>query len=470
MPELLKLIRPQDVVDILIMTFLIYQLYSWFKNTKALQVVMGLGVLGLVYLVTKQLGLLMTSWILQELGTVLFVLVIVIFQSEIRQALYRFSLLRSFFGSQSNGSTLDLADIASTSFALAKERIGGLIVFQREEPLEEHLLHGISLDSLVSGQLLQALFRQGSPLHDGAVIIRDGRLVQASCHLPLSGNPELPQHFGTRHRAGIGITERSDALAIVVSEERGEVSLADGGALQVVPSPEILCEKLSLLLKIQEGPAVRQTAIQRLTRNVWPKLAIFVLVLMGWFAMTARQDGIVTVTAPVKFRNLPERLALVKIVPEEIEVQLKVFSGFVSSPRQLDVMADLSLADVREGTNILAIRPGDVRVPLGSVINTITPASVKVVVGHKISKRVRVRPQTVGNLAPRLRMRVDPSTVTVEGPEHLLGALESVQTEAIDLTGVRRPVSLERNLLSPAPEVRILLDTPVSVRIVRSRR
>jgi uncharacterized protein (TIGR00159 family) len=470
LPELLKLIRLQDVIDIFIMTFMIYQLYSWFKNTKALQVVMGLGVLGVVYLVTKQLGLFMTSWILQELGTVLFVLVIVIFQSEIRQALYRFSLLRSFFGSQDTGRTLDLAAISSTVFSLAGERVGALIVLQRDEPLEEHLLHGVPLDSVVSGPLLQAIFQTSSPLHDGAVVIREGRLVQASCHLPLSGNGELPQHFGTRHRAGIGISERSDALAIVVSEERGEVSLVEGGTLHVVPTPELLCERLSLLVRAEERVPGRQTVVQRLTRNFWPKLAIFALVLMGWVAMTARQGGIVTVTAPVKFRNLPERLALVKTAPEEVEVQLKVLSGFGSSPRQLDVMADLNLADVREGTNVLAIRPTDVRVPLGAVINTITPSSVKVVVGKKVRKRVRVQLQTVGRLGQRLRLGLEPATVTVEGPEYLLTSLESVSTEQVDLSDIRRPVSLERNLLSPAPEIRILQDTPVTVRITRSGR
>src|SRR5512138_1587682 len=125
------------------MSFLVYQLYSWFRNTKAMQVVIGLGFLGVLYVVTKNLGLFMTSWILQELGTVLFVLLIVIFQSEIRQALYRFSLLRNLFDRQENSSQLDLMDIANTVFALAAGRTGAIIVFQRREPLEEYLLHGV---------------------------------------------------------------------------------------------------------------------------------------------------------------------------------------------------------------------------------------------------------------------------------------------------------------------------------------
>src|SRR5512138_342880 len=127
------------------MSFLVYQLYSWFKNTRALQVVIGLGFLGVLYVVTKNLGLFMTSWILQELGTVLFVLLIVIFQSEIRQALYRFSLLRNFFDRQGSTIQLDLMDLSRTIFELARERTGALIVFQRRELLDEYLLHGIPL-------------------------------------------------------------------------------------------------------------------------------------------------------------------------------------------------------------------------------------------------------------------------------------------------------------------------------------
>src|SRR6185369_3047508 len=140
------------------MAFLVYQLYSWFKNTKALQVVLGLLFLGVIYFITKNLGLFMTSWILQELGTVLLVLLIVVFQAEIRQALYRLSLLRNFFEHQESAQRIDILEFSSAIFALAARRIGALVVFQREELLDEWILHGVPLDSLVSGQLLTSIF------------------------------------------------------------------------------------------------------------------------------------------------------------------------------------------------------------------------------------------------------------------------------------------------------------------------
>jgi uncharacterized protein (TIGR00159 family) len=461
--------RPQDIADILIMSFLVYQLYSWFKNTRALQVVIGLGFLGVLYVVTKNLGLFMTSWILQELGTVLFILLIVIFQGEIRQALYRFSLLRNLFGRQGNGLQLDLMEISATIFALAKEKTGALIVFQRKEALDDYLLHGIQLDSLYSSQLLISIFKDGTPLHDGAVLIRDGRVALASCHLPLSNNADIPQYYGTRHRAGLGITERSDAAVVIVSEERGEVSLALAGELHTIESPEQLHERLNSLLAPPSQESGKITLKQRLFSNLWPKLATVLLVLVCWMLITVRQAGIITVTAPIKFHNLPDDLALTKVVPEEVEVQLKVFSNLVPSPKQMDIVADLDLSKIREGASNLAIRNDDFKLPPGVVIAGLNRSVVKVTADRKVRKQLVVRVRTVGRLPGRQRLRslkAEPPTVMVEGAAHILEQLELLQTEDVDLAGVSQSTVLERQVLSPAPQVKVLLDNPVKVRVV----
>ena len=286
--------RPQDIVDIIIMSFLVYQLYRWFKNTKALQIVIGLGFLVILYFVTKNLDLYMTSWILQELGTVLFILIIVIFQTEIRQALYRFSPLRNLFGRQANGFRLDLMELSRTIFAFAAEKTGAIIVFQRKEPLDEYLMHGVPLDSLVSTQLLASIFNEGTPLHDGAVVIRDGRVTQASCHLPLSVNSELPQFYGTRHRAALGLSERSDAAIVTISEERGEVTLALSGELEKIDTPEHLSEKLHDILVPPDQDIVRVSFREKMFSNLRPKLVTVFLVIISWLIITAKQGGILT--------------------------------------------------------------------------------------------------------------------------------------------------------------------------------
>jgi len=378
--------RPQDIADILIMTFLVYQLYCWFKNTRALQVVLGLLFLGVIYVVTKNLGLFMTSWILQELGTVLLVLLIVVFQTEIRQALYRLSLLRKLFDRQETVQRIDLLELSAAVFGLAAQRIGALIVFQREELLDEYILHGVPLDSLVSGQLVTSIFIPTSPLHDGAALVRDGRLALASCHLPLSVSADVPQYFGTRHRAGLGLSERSDAATVIVSEERGEVSLALAGELEKIGSPAELHERLSALLLPLSHEAQGVGIKTRLLRNFWPKLGVLVLVLVSWLLITFRQGEILTVTAPIKFHNLPDSLVLTRSTPEEVDLQLKAFSNLVGSPRDLNVVVDLDLAKLKEGGNSIAIRKDDIKLPPGIVVDSIERTQVRVTAERKVRK------------------------------------------------------------------------------------
>jgi len=380
--------RPQDIADILIMSFLVYQLYSWFKNTKALQVVLGLLFLGILYVITKNLGLFMTSWILQELGTVLLVLLIVVFQSEIRQALYRLSLLRKFFDRQETVLRIDLLEFSAAIFDLAAQRIGALVVFQREELLDEYILHGVPLESLVSGQLITSIFIPVSPLHDGAVLIRDGRLALASCHLPLSVSAEVPQHLGTRHRAGIGLSERCDAAIVIVSEERGEVSLSLGGELETIGSPADLHERLTSLLLPLSREAQRVSIKARLFSNFWPKLGVLVLVLASWLLITFRQGEILTFPAPIKFHNLPDSLVLTRSYPDEVDLQLKAFSNLVASPTELNgkVFVDVDLAKVKEGGNSIVIRKEDIKLPPGIVVDSIEHSQIRVIAERKLRK------------------------------------------------------------------------------------
>lgn len=361
------------------MSVLVYQLYSWFKNTRALQVVMGLVVLGVIYYVTKTLGLFMTSWILQELGTVLLVLLIVVFQTEIRQALYRLSLLRNLFDRQETGVRVDLLEFSATVFSLAATRTGALIVFQRDEALDEYLLHGVPLDSVVSGALLSSLFQVTSPLHDGAVLIKEGRVAVASCHLPLSVNADVPQQFGTRHRAGLGLSERSDAAVVIVSEERGEVSLSVGGELEKLGSSAELYDRLNTLLSPLAREAMRPTFTTRLLSNFWPKLMVLLLVLACWLLVTLRQGDILSISAPIRFHNLPDNLFLTRSAPDEVELQLKTFSNLIASPRQLDdVVVDLDLSRIKEGGNTLTIRKEDIKLPPGVVVAGMDRSTVRV--------------------------------------------------------------------------------------------
>ena len=371
--------RVQDILDILIMSILIYQLYSWFRKSRAIQVMAGLGTITAIYFVTRQTGLHMTSWVLQQLGTVIIVVIVVIFQNEIRQTLYRFSKLRELVGGDSKQHCSGPNTLADAAFALAKKRCGAIIVFQRTDPLDDHLSNGTQLEALVSAALLSSIFQDGTPLHDGAVLIRDERIVQAACLLPLSDAQHLPQQYGTRHRAALGLTERTDAVVLVVSEERGEVSLAERGELTAFQTAEHLKRKLEALF----APADQQqqrTLARRIFSDLLPKSAILLGVTVIWLLLSARQGEVAIVPVPLTFHGLPNGMTLLRVSPEEVTVRLRSNSGLTPSPRQLDLTADLDLGAVQEGHNTLRVSLSHVRVPPGMTVVGIEPTSIRVTV------------------------------------------------------------------------------------------
>jgi uncharacterized protein (TIGR00159 family) len=462
----------KDIADILIMTLLVYQLYFWFRKTRALQVVLGLGSLVLLYIVTKNLGLFMTSWVLQELGTVIFIVIIVIFQGEIRQALYRFSLLRNFFDKNDAAGSFDIPGIVATVFSLAERRTGALIVFERKEKLDDYLLHGVAIDALVNSQLLASIFENGGPLHDGAVIIKNARISEASSHLPLSQSSELPQYLGTRHRAALGLTEKTDALVLVVSEERGEISYAVAGELKIIKTRA----ELTALLKssaVAASPALpKATLQQRFGKNLIPKFVTLLLVLLCWVLINARQGGVQTVTAQVKFHDLPGNLMLKHDLPAELNVQLKVLSNLLTSANKFEIAADIDLSKIHEGTNNITVDEKAFELPLGVSVEKISPAVITVTAEKKLYRDLPVHLKRTGRLPKGLKLRsisLEPTRVRVIGSESALARLRHIETESLDLAGVTRDLTVDVKLLAPAAEVQFGADESVSVKIVVSR-
>ena len=254
MLDLLHQFRWNDALDILIVTFAIYQIILALRGTRAFQMLLGLALLYLASRVSLRIGLLTVNWALSNLLTVWFLLIIILFQPELRRALasmgQRGSLLRAF-SRYREAHMIDEVVRAVTS--LASKKIGAIIVVERDSRLSESIDSGTVVDALVSRRLLESIFYPYSPLHDGAVIISRDRVVAAACFLPLSINPNLPADLGTRHRAAVGITEETDATAIVVSEETGTISLVVDGTLQGSLDASTMRQRLSELL----GPPLK---------------------------------------------------------------------------------------------------------------------------------------------------------------------------------------------------------------------
>ncbi len=237
-------LRWQDVLDILIVTYVVYRIALLIRGTRAMQMVLGLAIVGVAFVVSQVLGLFTLNWLLNNFLGSLIVILVVIFQADIRRALTRVGSRSLIFHSAATGEAGELAKAAAW---LSARRIGALIVVEQDVGLSEYVESGHAIGARLSAELLETIFMPGSPLHDGAVIVERGQVLAAACLLPLSSNPRETLALGTRHRAAIGITEESDAIAIAVSEEDGTISLARRGELTRGLEPPALLAALQRL-------------------------------------------------------------------------------------------------------------------------------------------------------------------------------------------------------------------------------
>lgn len=221
----------QDVVDVLLLTFIFYRVLVLVKGTRTMPMLMGFFLVLAVYLLSRTLELNATGLLLDQLANSLVLVLVILFQADIRNALAQFGLITFITGgSQLKKDVID--EVIQGALLLAKDRIGALIVFEREVGLRNIIEKSTGLDATTSKELLQSVFHPTSPLHDGAVVIdRKGRIIAAQCLLPISTSTNISPIFGTRHRAAIGITEETDAVVLVVSEERSEISISYKGRL-----------------------------------------------------------------------------------------------------------------------------------------------------------------------------------------------------------------------------------------------
>ena len=232
-------IRGTDIVEILIIAFLVYHMLVWMRNTRIWSLMKGIVVIVIFIIIAALFNMNTILWIVQNVLSIAVIAVVVVLQPELRRALEqlgRKNFLSGIFpfdisGGEGRFSDRTIDEIARACVEMAKVRTGALIVIEQEHSLAEYEQTGIEVDAIVTSQLLINIFEHNTPLHDGAVIVRGNRITAATCYLPLSDNMNIGKELGTRHRAGVGVSEVTDSLTIIVSEETGKISVAYGGVL-----------------------------------------------------------------------------------------------------------------------------------------------------------------------------------------------------------------------------------------------
>ena len=247
-------LRWNDVLDIAIMSYLLYRAMLILKGTRALQSLVGLlAVLGL-YVFAGHFELISVSWLLQKFLVYIVLAVIILFQKDIRRGLARAGG-RLFVGSRADSGNASMREeLIKACFALASRRVGALVAIERSADLDEYVERSTAIDAVVSHELLSAIFHPTSPLHDGAVVVQKNRIAAAQVFFPLSLSKEISRFFGTRHRAAIGLTEDTDAVAIIVSEERGTVSIVVQGRIIPTANAKELREQIQEIFQLAPEP------------------------------------------------------------------------------------------------------------------------------------------------------------------------------------------------------------------------
>lgn len=231
----------KDFVDIFIVAILIYQLLLIVRGTKAAQMIVGLGVLFVLFWLGITFKLYSLNWVLAHFFDSFFIIVVVLFQDQFRNALASVGTRKKLFNIFSkHNHDLEIDEIVEASGALSKEKIGALIVIERSHGLLNYINTGTRLDSRIHSDIIYSIFESSSPLHDGAIIIQNSKLTAAGCFLPLSKNFDIERHLGTRHRAALGLTEITDAIVVTVSEETGKINLAVEGVFYICKSEKDL--------------------------------------------------------------------------------------------------------------------------------------------------------------------------------------------------------------------------------------
>lgn len=437
-------LRWQDLVDIGLNSYILFRFYILFRGTYVFRVLIGLTMLWFFQQIAAYLGLIVTSWVIQGIVAVAALIIVVVFRNEIRTVLQARNLKSIFWGVPPKTRVAPVEILAESLFELARRRHGALVVVPGEEDIRELLQGGIAWNGEISREMILSIFYPDNPVHDGAALVEGDRVTRVSAILPLSRREDLPSHLGTRHRAALGLTEASDAVAIVVSEERGEVSLARGSKLQRVADAESLVERLEEHFGVAEarGPEARRERIE-----VTTAVLVSVLFITGfWYSISRGLETLVSFDVPVEYQNRNPGLEIVQASVNSVRVTLSGSGTLVKSTRPDQVRVRVDLSGAGAGENTIPITAGNVSLPPGLRVKDVSPQSLLVEMDLTVKKELPVQVDWTGRLPEHLVLAeavLEPQRVELVGSRRILESLQTLYTEKVPLERLREAGVLE---------------------------
>ena len=445
-------IRWQDILDILVVSYFLFRLYVLFRGTYVFRVIVGIGFLWIFQRIAGYMGLIVTTWAMQGIIAFAAIIIIIVFRNEIRNVLQAKNIGAILWGVSHKMVQTPVQIITGSVYEMAKRRIGSLLVFPGKDVLEELVQSGIPWKGVLSKEMVLSVFWPDNPVHDGAAIIQGDRIVEVGTVLPLSRRSDLPSSYGTRHRAALGLAEKTDALIILVSEESGNVVSVKGDQVKEINN-NIELEKV---LRANTGISSDYKGLRERDKLnlLLAAMAIFMVVAGTWFSFSRGLETLATLEVPIEYMNRDPNMELIASSLNSVNLDLSGGGTLIKSirPEQIKVRIDLSKAVI--GLNSYTITAENITLPPGIVLRTVDPPVVDVTLDLPIVKDLPLQVDWTGKLSEDLILEdveLEPDRITVVGGSKILDAISTMYTEKVALDNLKASGSMTVKVaLTPA--------------------
>ena len=453
---MIKSIRIPDILDIIIIALMIFALLTWFKTRASRSVLIGIILLGGVYMAARFFQLYLTTVVLQGFFAILLFVLVVIFQEDLRGFFERLAMLGNIGKKNTPLSSLEkiAGIIAHTSSNLAKKRIGALIVIAGNDPLERHVSGGIRLDGLLSEPLLESIFDPHSIGHDGAVIISGTRVEMFGCHLPLSMDTAQYGNIGLRHTAALGLAQRVDALCIVISEEKGTISVGQSETLRTIPNATVLHEVVEQFYMKNSPTSESHPVLKWVKENTPGKiialgLACILWVIFGYQRDIVRRDF----NVPIEYKNIPKNWQLNQPQATDVKVILQGPGQAFYLLDEKSLKLSLDLAPLALKKNEFTLNKTMINVPSNLSVTEISPAMIYIDASKLVAMTLPVNIKTKNTLPDNVvlqKINLYPAHLRVLIDSKLQSEKISIETELIDLGKIFFTTSFAAKIVLPS--------------------
>ncbi len=444
--------RWQDIIDILVVGYFLFRLYVLFRGTYVFRVIIGIGFLWIFQRIAASLGLIDTSWAMQGIIAFAAITIIVVFRNEIKNVLQTKDLGAILWGFSHKAYQTSVDIITESVYELANKKIGALMVLPAKDDLQELTQSGIQWRGILSKEMIISIFWPDNPTHDGAAVISGNKIMEVGVILPLSRRSDLPSSYGTRHRAAIGLSEKTDSLVIVVSEETGRVITVKNGEIKTITT-NIELEKIlqdhTGISHVEKG--IREKEYIQLSIAA---LAILIFVTGTWFSFSRGLETLTSMDVPIEYMNRNPDMELLESSINTVNLSLSGAGPLIKSikPDQVKVRIDLSKSAI--GLNSFTITQENISLPPGAILKKVEPHVVDVTLDVPIKKKLPIQVDWIGKLSPDLilvEIKMNPEQISVVGGSKILEQISTVYTERVTLDGLKESGEMVIKLaLNPA--------------------